>query len=222
MAGVADAVRYAPRIGCAALLLLALPLRAELIWSQRQVVLDPPAGASVANAVFDCVNRGPAAVRITAVQSGCECTAVVLENDAIAPGAAGRIQATFRLGGRQGNQRVTLTVATAEPEIRGYTLALVVRIQDFAVVTPQTLQWRVGETPMPKVFHVSLSNGFAFVDVSGAPPEFATEFERESADRVTLKVTPRDLWAKRSGEIKIRVAQPGKQPVEIKASVRIL
>lgn len=168
------------------------------------------------------MNRGSVPARITAVQSGCECTAIVLESDAIAPGAAGRIQAIYHLGNRQGTQRVDLTVASAEPEVRSYSLTLVVRIQDFAIVTPQMQQWRVGETPAPKAFRLALSNGFAFVDVAGAAPEFATEVVRESAERVTLNVTPRDLWAKRKAEIKIRVAQPGKPPVEIKASLRVL
>ena len=38
---------------------------------------------------------------------------------------------------------------------------------------------------------------------------------------VQLRVTPRDAWARRSGFIKIKVAEDSQPPIEVLAQVRV-
>lgn len=207
-----------------ALVVLSLsPLaHAELQWQQRRLVLEPAIGAHEVVGIFEFVNRGTQAVRVTDVQSGCGCTVAVLDQDVVMPGEKGRVRATFHVGDRQGRQSVAVTVTAHEPAVRTYDLTLEVVVQEFATVSPRLLHWRVGDDVSSKVFRLTLANGFGFVGAEITSADFSIAVINPSSNTVELTITPRDLWAKRSGTIKIQVAQPNHPPMEITAMVRVL
>jgi hypothetical protein len=194
---------------------------AELSWLETRVVLEPPAGAATAVGQFQAVNRGKTPVRIADVQSGCGCTAATPDRDSIPPGGMAMVQATYRVGEKQGTQTVALKVTTEEPATRTYDLVLEVHIKPFAVLTPDVRVWRIGEDVTSKLIQLSLSNGFRFVSLESTTPDFTTQIVGKTADRVDVKVTPRDLWAKRSGSVVFKVAQPGRPPIDVTAMLRI-
>lgn len=197
-------------------------VRAELVWPQKRLLLEPPAGASDAVGRFEFVNNGREPVRILEVRSGCGCTVTASEKEVIQPGEKGSIRAVFHIGSRQGPQSVAVTVSTSEPEIRNYDLTVEVMIKEFVTVTPRLVFWRVGDDPTTKTLHVTLAPDFRFLGAESASTDFAVKIDSRESGKIQLSVTPRDSWAKRNGTIKIRVAKDQLEPVEIVAAVRVL
>lgn len=196
-------------------------LRAELQWKETTVILEPPAGAHEAVAMFEFKNLGAGLVRIIEVQSGCGCTAAVVDDASVQPGESGQIAARYHSDGKHGRQTVALTVVTDEAPGRSYPLTLEVRLKESASVSPMSQIWRVGEDVTAKVFTVSLAPGFRFVGAESTSRDFAIEVLPGAEGRAQFQVTPRDLWAKRSAAIKVKVAGEGGAVVESVAIVRI-
>lgn len=218
--------RSAAGIGVAGRLLLchiglALTARADLEWKESRVVLRPAAGAKEAVADFEFTNRGNKAVHIINVQTGCSCTAAALERDTIEPGGVGKVRATYRSADKQGKQTVAVTVSTEEPELRTYELSLEVFLKEFATLAPQSAAWRVGEECTPKHFDVRLASGFTFVGAESTNPDFVVTVGAATPDRAEFTVMPRDLWAKRSAVIKVKVASPENRVTELMGLVRV-
>ncbi len=196
---------------------------ADIAWLQDRLVLAPPAGARFASGQFQFLNRGSKPIRISSVQSSCGCTAVAMDSENVLPGARGTVQVTYHVGDRRGIQTVTVTVTAEEPEVRTYNLVVEARLKDFAVVAPNVQTWRVGEEPTPKFLRVTLVDGFTFVRAESTTPEFSVEVVRAQDGAVELKVVPRDLWAKRTGSIRIKLANVADSTLaEITAELRVL
>ena len=196
-------------------------LRAELQWQEPLIRLEPPIGAAEATGEFVFLNRGTSAIRVVDVRSSCDCTAMVGEKSVVLPGEKGRVPFVYHIGSRQGRQAVTVSVTTNEPEIRNYELTVEVAIKDFAVLTPRALHWQVGDEASGKTLQVNLAADFRFVGAESASPDFAVNVAGTTDGAVRLRVTPRDTWAKRSGLIKVKVAQGRQSPVEMLAQVRV-
>lgn len=200
---------------------LAGPLQAELLWQQRRLLLEPPAGAMEVAGVFECVNPGQVPIRVIDVHSGCGCTVTGLDADVIPPGGKGILHAVFQVGERRGPQTVTITVTTAEPAIVRQDLTLEVIVKDFATVSPRALVWRLGEDTAPKTLQVQVAAGFRFVGATSVGPEFRVEVAGEEGNSVRLRVTPRDTWARRSAAIRVEVARPESPAVVLQAGVHV-
>lgn len=205
-----------------AVLGLCLSSRADLEWKERRLALEPPVGAANAVGVFEFVNRGKNPVRIVNVRSDCGCTAMASENEVVHPGAKGSVRAVFHVGSRKGKQTVAVSVTTEEPELREYTLALEVAVKDFATITPGFVDWKLGDQPEAKTFEIRLADDFRFLGAECTTRDFAVEVAGKAGAALQLRVVPRDTWAKRTGTIKIMVAQGDQPPVEVLAFARVL
>ena len=197
-------------------------LRAELQWSERRIVLEPPAGAAEASGEFEFVNRGTTTIRVVDVRADCGCTVLAPEKSVVLPGEKGKIRAVVHTESRLGRQSVAVVVTTNEPELRNYDLMVEVVIKDFATITPQLIFWRVGDEPAAKIFQVVLAPEFRFLGAESSTRDFSVEVAGETDGTVQLRVVPRDAWAKRSGLITVKVAQGGQPPIEVVANVRVL
>ena len=65
--------------------------------------------------VFKVSNTGKAPLEIKRVRASCGCTAVVLKEKKLAPGASTEIEATFDTSRRSGPQKKTITVQSNDP-----------------------------------------------------------------------------------------------------------
>ena len=89
--------------------------------------------------VFRFSNRGTRALRIESVETSCGCTAAVLADDTIAPGAAGSIRARFDTGRFLGAQSKRLNVRSNDPAHPITTLILQGEVTAEVAVQPQQL-----------------------------------------------------------------------------------
>ncbi len=205
-----------------ALLGLAGVGRAELAWQEPRIRLEPPAGAKEVRGEFVFVNRGPAPVRLVETRTSCECTVLARTDAVVFPGQTGRVPVVVHLEGRRGMQTIGVVVTTSEPEIRQHELTVEVEIKEFAALAPRMVYWKVGDDSAAKVLRLTLVDGFRLVGAESSTPHFAVTTTARSADLVEVRVTPVDTWARRSGEIRIRVAQDGRPPVLLVAPARVL
>lgn len=203
-------------------LALVSSAQAEIEWTQKRLVLEPAVGAQQAEGFFEFTNRGKAPVKIVDVESSCGCTVAAQDQQVVEPGAKGRIRAQYHVADREGKQTVNVTVNTLEPEARRHELMVEVNIPQFAHIVPRLLYWRVGEEVVAKQLQLSLFGGFKLVSAESASADFAVKIDKQEGDEAALSVTPRDLWAKRTGSIKVKLAQPGKEPVEVSVVVRVI
>ena len=201
-----------------------LPVRAsaEIAWKERTLRLEPSLGAQQASGVFEFTNTGTTPVRIVEVRSGCGCTVAAVDKQVVQPGEKGTVQAVYHVARRTGRQTVSVTVLTEEPEAWTHELALEVQIGAFAQLTPRLLYWRVGDALEGRVLQVDLAEGFEFVGAASESADFKVEVVGKTAKTVQLKVIPRDTWAKRTGTIRVTVAQPGQPAAVASAMVRVL
>lgn len=89
--------------------------------------------------VFRFANRGTRALRIESVETSCGCTAAVLADDTIAPGASGSIQARFDTGRFLGAQSKRLNVRSNDPAHPITTLVLRGEVTAEVAVQPHQL-----------------------------------------------------------------------------------
>jgi hypothetical protein len=204
-------------VGCA--LAVRRLLGAALDWESRTLLLEPPVGAAEVEGVFVFTNRGPAAVRVTDVQSSCGCTVLALDKDTYLPGERGRIRAVFHVEDREGWQSVTVSVATDEPGAKPYELALGLEIDVPIVISPRRLTWRLGDEASPKLIRLVPDEGWHVTGVTADSDAFSVELVTGGDDGTFARVAPRDTWARRSSRITVKVARGEDPPIEYRAGV---
>lgn len=215
-------MRGAAIAAAVAWLALGSALHAELRFESERIVLNPNAGTADVSADFTFENTGAAPVRITGVRSDCGCTATVLERDLILPGRTGRIRADFHVGSRQGRNNVAIHVTTDEGRSSPYLLTLEVNIKVAVNVLPRFVHWRIGGQPEEKPIRVTFEEGYRFVGAESSTADFNVGVADSNGHSVQLTVTPRDLWAKRSGTIQLKFTTREGAPLEIPVHLRIL
>lgn len=103
------------------------------------------------------VNRGSAAVTITATRTSCGCTTTTLDKTVYQPGERGEILATFDVGDHSGFQDKTIQVdSDGGPTI---ILHLKVFLPDPPNVTPSFVSWLRFEDKHPRVVTITVPAG---------------------------------------------------------------
>lgn len=85
-----------------------------LEWKQKEVVIESPAGARAADAVFTFENKGKEPVTIITITSSCPCTTATADKMTYEAGESGKITAHFDFEGRTGKQERTFLVLAWE------------------------------------------------------------------------------------------------------------
>lgn len=118
------------------------PSASGLVFDAREIALVAAPGAEQLEAEFIFVNRADRAVSVEEVKAACGCTVPSLEKTTYASGEKGKIRAVFSVGGRQGLQRLAITVRTDAGE---HDLMLKVDIPPRFTLLPRLLLFRGGE-----------------------------------------------------------------------------
>ncbi len=147
------------------LCVLAIPIQAELIWTQKKIELEANAGTEVLEARFHFTNASATPVDIRQVESSCGCTTAELVQRHYEPGQTGEIVARYTVAGHMGLQTKTLAVwSSDQPEPT--TLTLAVHIPEIARLQPAYVTWTHEEPPVPKTITLDMLQAVTPKDIN--------------------------------------------------------
>jgi Protein of unknown function (DUF1573) len=175
-------------------ILLCFSARAELKWEQTQIELHPATGDKEAVGHFKYKNVGNGPVKIKSVHTSCGCTAAQSQKDAIAPGDAGEVTATFKIGDRTGTQVKGVTVETDDPTHPTVALVLTTVIPGSLEIQPALVYWKTGEEPKAKSVSAKAGKGFPVqeIKITPASADFETKVTKVSEGEFKIDIQPRD------------------------------
>ncbi len=112
-----------------AVILSAATAVAGLEFEHKLVETETDGTSGVVTVTYPFENTGDSSISIDKIKVSCGCMGARAEPEAVAPGDAGRIVATFNPAGRKGLQRKVIQVRTLEGKRKHkHLLALEVRI----------------------------------------------------------------------------------------------
>ena len=217
-------------VAAAVVFALAAPagLRAGLTWSvtRQELVADP--ALTVAATSFIFANNTSRAITVLELTPSCGCTAARLERKTYAPGEGGRIDVTVNYGGERTLVEETVTVVTDEPDVSAQKLAVkvsvpgAVRAFERIEVQPQTLSWRRGAHPQPRIVTLRVRPNDAVRPIAIAADDAAFQVElleprTDQPGTYQAVVTPVDLSVSRETTITVTTNSDRLQPEWLKA-----
>ncbi|MGF1453171.1 MAG: DUF1573 domain-containing protein [Opitutales bacterium] len=137
--------------------MLALPLSAELEFTNIKLSPEVELGAESVRTAFPFQNTGTEPVTLVRVATSCGCTVADWPKGPIEPGESGAIDVVFEIGNRTGSQRKAIIVHTDARPGQPYRLELAVDIPVVATVEPRLLMWQDGEAGQEKSVTVTLN-----------------------------------------------------------------
>lgn len=190
---------------------LALPMVASggLTFSERKVELSSKPSDEKVRFLFSFTNVGKQSVDIEDVNLSCACLSAKTDKLTYAPGEKGTLEAIFTIGSFTGIQRKTLTLvsrAKGDAENERIGLMAVLNIPDVMTITPELLQWSVGEEAKEKfyVLKVTHSNPVHIKEVSCSREGFEFRVvEKEKGRLYEVYLKPADTGKPMLGLLKI-------------------
>lgn len=184
----------------------AAPVWAELVWKEKQVSIQAPAGTQETKTSFSFVNQGKKAVTIREIKSSCNCTVPKLEKKAYQPGEEGRVEVVFNHGSRTGLQKSSITVLTDDPKLSDAELQLALEIKTWLQMSPPFVLWLKDSDPEAKEISLRLEPGVEILSAKCEGNVFRVKkAAREGA--VQLQIRPSST------------SKPVRAPVEIAAKL---
>ncbi len=185
---------------------------AALDWEQKQVDLHPRLGDTTAVAVFKYKNSGNAPVRFLSVHPSCGGTTASLKKDVVAPGEAGEITSTLKLGSNPGLEQKTVEVQTDNPETPAATLTLRAFVIQPLEIRPSFVYWENNEPPKPKTISVKAAKELntATLKVSSSTTDFGTKVTSTGPHEFKIEVQPHDTNHGANATLKIEPENGGK------------
>jgi hypothetical protein len=156
--------------------------------------------------VYEFRNAGNRPVTITDIQTNCHCVSATADKSVYQPGETGRVTAHFVVADRFGIYEREISVASDDSPTAQHLVARI-DLPDIAVVTPRSLDWRVGAAPTEQAVEIRAGDGLA-IDFSEATPTnnaFTVVLEPVETGRVyRLHVTPRTTAAIANTAIRVK------------------
>ncbi|MGI8435314.1 MAG: DUF1573 domain-containing protein [Chthoniobacterales bacterium] len=173
--------------------------QAQLTFEQKEIELHPKAGDAEAIANFKYTNKTAKTINIKNVRTSCGCTVAALKKNSVAPGEAGEVTATFKIGGRTGTQQKAITVETDDPAQPTVGLVLKAVIPETVLVQPPFVAWESGEAAKAKTITVKAASPevkIGKLDVTSSNADFTTAVEKgKNPNEFIVSVTPKDTAA---------------------------
>jgi hypothetical protein len=143
--------------------LAGLPLVASggVTFSERNIELNSKPADEKVSFVFNFINDGKDTVHIEDVHVSCACLSAKTDKLSYATGEKGRLEAVFAIGSFTGVQRKTLTLVSRDGDSKEHErngLLAILNIPDVITITPELLQWAVGEKPAEKAFMLKVTH----------------------------------------------------------------
>jgi len=125
---------------------------AELVFEETRLELKAKPEEEELPAVYKFTNKGKGAVKVARVESSCGCLKAESNKSVYEPGESGTINAIFKLSKFTGQQEKSITVVTNDKTNPRQKLRVAVDIPKVVEISPQLLEWKVGEEPKTKSF----------------------------------------------------------------------
>lgn len=129
--------------------------RAKLEFEETAVELKAKPSDERLLTTFKFKNTGDEKVKISKISIGCSCMKAAADKEIYAPGESGQIDVVFKLGSFTGHNSKTMTVVAGEQRTR---LRVGVQIPNVITITPNVLEWYMGDKLEPKKFTVKVEH----------------------------------------------------------------
>ena len=205
------------------LLLLAGPLRAELVWEKPVQNFHRLPSDGHLETKFAFHNEGKTPVTVRKVRTSCGCTSAKLAKNTFAPGEQGEITVRFTFGDRRGPHRKIITVIT-DDKSEPTELSLQVWIDVPLTIAPELVFWKTGEANSAKTVQLTSEPGtpVRVKGVTTSNPRLAAKLETiKPGEQYAVSVTPADTSKKESAEITVETDFPADQPRSYTIHARI-
>lgn len=196
-------------------LVLCETSQAQLKWETRNLEFHPSPGETQVVANFPFTNTGAKPVKIKEVHTSCGCTTVKLDKEVYEPGEKGKITAVFDVGGRVGEQKKTIYVATTAPKEPELVLTFTAFIPKILEIEPIFLNWQAGEELKPKIVNIKVLGDYPVtsLELTSTSPNMTAEVKHENGSRdFQVIVTPKKTDAALSAGIELKPDFPKDPP----------
>lgn len=197
--------------------------RAGLTWEATERTPPVSLHAEKVEVAFPFKNDGPGAVTILSVRASCGCTVPTLAKQVFAPGETGKIEATFQVGERVGDQHSVIYVLTDVPGAEPLQLHLRLNIPQPLEVEPRVVSWSQGEEPAPKTIEVRVHPEARFVVTGIGTTDggyLASVRPQPGPGRYLVEIRPVETTSKSRAVFRLQTDQPLAKPVPVFAFVR--
>ena len=177
-------------VGC-----VLVPQNAKALdWGNTTAQIQLASGEPRGTGQFVFTNNTGETVKITSVETSCDCTVVQPEKREFAPGEKGWLPISYSSKGNTGRRIYAIAVTTDENGKTVHQLKLVVDTYPEIVVKPRTVVWENGEERTTKTAAVRIDAN-AGVKLTGAAPDrdvVAVEIEPgDKPGQSVVRLTPK-------------------------------
>lgn len=184
----------------------AAPAFGQLVYDTTRLDLKAKADEDELKAVYKFTNKGKEDVRVLRVETSCGCLKAAADKEIYAPGESGVINAVFQLSKFTGQQEKAITVISNEKENPRQKLRVAVDIPKVVEITPQLLEWKVGEEAKTKSFRIKVphTDPVKILSVKPSRDTFAYEMKViEEGRDYEIFLTPTSTEAPMLGVLRI-------------------
>ncbi len=177
----------------ALLLALCLPAAGRALeWKQTTVSATTQPFQKSLVLEFVYANTGRTPVTIGDIQTNCDCITVIPGQTVCAPGATGKLIATFIVGERFGRYERTITVTTSDSPAP-VKLRVDIDSPELVEFAPRSVEWSRGGPAQEQTVEITVVPGLAldFTEVFAINSLFSYHLETvEAGHRYRLRITP--------------------------------
>jgi len=198
--------------------------RAQLVWEQKLIELRAQPGDEKVEAAYRFRNAGSFPVKIAKLTSSCGCTTAQLAKDTYAPGEAGEILVTFKIGSRIGLQKKTIEVRTDPPAADPVVLGIYTDITENVELDRKIVFWSRGEPPVAREIRVKVlqADPVRIVRAEASDPRLRVDFQELVAGREYLvRLSPADTASALRGDVTLHADTPAAAPQTFTIKARI-
>jgi len=186
--------------------LLAGSAHAQLVWDKTNVEVCAVPGDGKVEAAFPFRNTGSYPVKISRLESSCDCTTTRLKQSTIAPGETGEVVAVFEFGRRLGRHAKTIDVHTVPRTTPPVELTLVADIAQKIELDRSLLLWTRNAPATPQDIRVKVVQQEPLRGlraISSDPRLAATVQEISPGREYVVRVAPSDTASPLRAELKL-------------------
>jgi hypothetical protein len=165
-----------------------------LNWESKTAHIELTSGEPRGTGQFHFTNNTATTVKITAMETSCECTVAQPEKRTFAPGEKGTLPVFYSSKGNTGRRTYVIAVTTDEDGKTVHYLKLVVDTYPEITVTPRTVVWENGEERTAKTVTVRIDANSGVKLTGAAPDRDVVAVELEVGDKPgqsVLRLTPK-------------------------------
>ncbi len=177
----------------------------DLVFTPVSQVIRADPGQKSVDVIFSVENVGAAPLRITRLESGCECLSVSIDHDPIPVRSSATITGVFDIEQLRGSAEKMITVVT-EQQARPLFLTTRIEVEPIYLIEEPMTTWTLGSKPDTKtvVFRVVRKEPVHVLSAESKRAEVACEqVELENGRRYELKLTPKSTDSSVLGIVRI-------------------